>query len=90
MIVVVFVVYFTPRRFRRLRRRGGLILRRRGDLLRRRGNLILRRRGDLILRRLRGLRILRGLRRLGTRFYPLFYLAHLVDVLVEIRVHYLD
>lgn len=63
MIVVVFVVYFTPRRFRCLRRRGGL--------LRRRGNLILRRRGGLILRRLRGLRILRGLRRLVTRLCPL-------------------
>ena len=63
MIEAVFVVYFTPRRFRRLRRRGGLILRRRGGLLRRRGNLI--------LRRLRGLRILRGLRRLGTRLCPL-------------------
>ena len=71
MIVVVFVVYFLPRRLRRLRRRGGLILRRRGGLLRRRGNLILPRRGGLILRRLRGLRILRGLRRLGTRFCPL-------------------
>lgn len=79
MIVVVFVVYFLPRRLRRLRRRGGLILRRRGGLilsrrgglLRRRGNLILPRRGGLILRRLRGLRILRGLRRLGTRLCPL-------------------
>ena len=71
MIVVVFVVYFTPRRFHRLRRRGGLILRRRGGLLRRRGNLILRRRGGLILRGLLGLRILRGLRRLGTRLRPL-------------------
>ena len=60
-----------PRRLRRLRRRGGLILRRRGGLLRRRGNLILPRRGGLILRRLRGLRILRGLRRLGTRLCPL-------------------
>ena len=70
MIVVVFVVYFPPSRLRRLRRRGGL-LRRRGGLLRRRGNLILRRRDGLILRRLRGLRILRGLRRLGTRLCPL-------------------
>ena len=66
MVVLVFVVYFPPRRLRRkcgLRRRGGLILRRRG-------NLILRRRGGLILRRLLGLRILRGLRRLGTRLCP--------------------
>ena len=53
--MVVFVVYFPPRRLRRLNRRGGL----------------LRRRGGLILRRLRGLRILRGLRRLGTRLCPL-------------------
>ena len=61
--MVVFVVYFPPRRLRRLNRRGGLILLRRGGLL--------RRRGGLILRRLRGLRILRGLRRLGTRLCPL-------------------
>lgn len=53
--MVVFVVYFPPRRLRRLNRRGGL----------------LRRRGGLILRRLRGLRILRGLRRLGIRLCPL-------------------
>lgn len=61
--MVVFVVYFPPRRLCRLNRRGGLILLRRGGLL--------RRRGGLILRRLRGLRILRGLRRLGTRLCPL-------------------
>jgi len=74
VVVVVFVVYFPPRRLRRkdrLRRWGGLILPRRGGLfLRRRGNLILRRRGNLILRRLRGLGLLRGLRRLGTRLCP--------------------
>lgn len=60
--MVVFVVYFPPRCLRRLNR-GGLILLRRGGLL--------RRRGGLILRRLRGLRILRGLHRLGTRLCPL-------------------